>query len=478
MSTRIVVLDVVVTDAHGQPGPSTLTRDDFEVFEDGQTQKIRGFEQPAEHRMPGVGQAVVNSAADLKKIGDAPVTVIVLDELNTRFEDMTFAREMAVKYLRSQPPVLPHPVQLLVATNTSFQQLHDWTQNRDELIQTVQKHTPEYSWKLAKSGKTGEGAAERMAQVLAALQQIAEASTGTPGRKNIIWVGSGFPSSNPIGLPVEEADRIEAAVRRVTSRLLAARITIYSIDPTANSSATLDVSSPDDFNSALDTQGGDPFGGPIAFSNLALSTGGTAFVGRNDINNMIGQSMERASDYYSLSYSPANQSEDSAKFRNIRIRVKVPGLTATTRDGYYPDANADLNPPQDSSMSVAQVRRNLQLDFSNALNSTISYNGLDITAERGQGISWSIHVHGNAVACNPGSGDGALQAEATVLAGWYDSKGKLIGHVAREEVAACSSAETIDFNLSVPFPAEARRLRFVVRDAYNGHIGTADVKLF
>ena len=44
----------------------------------------------SDHRMPVSGQAIVNSAADLKKIGDAPVTVLVFEELNSRFEDMSF----------------------------------------------------------------------------------------------------------------------------------------------------------------------------------------------------------------------------------------------------------------------------------------------------------------------------------------------------------------------------------------------------
>ena len=106
VTTRIVVLDVVVTDKKGNLVPRELTRDDFTVLEDGQQQAIRSFEAPKDHRMPVSGEAIVNSAADLKKIGDAPVTILVLDELNSRFEDMSFSRQMMVKYLQAQPAVL------------------------------------------------------------------------------------------------------------------------------------------------------------------------------------------------------------------------------------------------------------------------------------------------------------------------------------------------------------------------------------
>src|SRR5262249_858318 len=149
-------------------------------------------EPPSEHRMPAGETSIVNSAADLKKIGDAPVTVLVLDELNSRFEDMSFSRQMMVKYLQVQPAVLKEPTVFMVEMNNSFQQIHDSTQNRDELIEAAKKHMPEYPWRMENGGKAGPGAVERMAQVMAAIQQIGQASTGTAGRKNLIWVGSGF----------------------------------------------------------------------------------------------------------------------------------------------------------------------------------------------------------------------------------------------------------------------------------------------
>jgi VWFA-related protein len=127
VTTRTVVLDVVMTDAHGNPIKRILSKDDFEVFEDKQQQHIRSFETPAEHLMPPGDQAIVHSAADLKLIGDAPVTILVLDELNSRFEDMAYVRDMMIKYLHSQTAVLQQPTLLLVATNTTMQQLHDWT---------------------------------------------------------------------------------------------------------------------------------------------------------------------------------------------------------------------------------------------------------------------------------------------------------------------------------------------------------------
>ncbi len=466
------MLDIVVTDKQGKSIQRTLRPEDFNVLEDGVSQRISSFEAPAEHRISGAEHPVVKSADDLKNIGQSPVDVVVLDELNTRVEDMAYARWMLLKYLQSQPPVLRQPLLLLAATNTAFPQLHDWTQNRDEIIATIKKHVPQYPWRMMNSGSTVGQSVERMARVLMALQQIAQSSTGTPGRKNLIWVGNGFPSANLDGIPPDQGDTIKAAVRLVTARLLAARITMYTIDPKPTSSATVDIQTPDD----LGMSSGDLLSGDVSFTDLAPATGGIAFTGRNDLNNLIQKGIDQGSDYYTLSYSPANKSDDEEKFRKIRVQMKDPNLHAITRDGYFPVSDAKLNPVIDTTIKPEQMRRVLQLDLSSALSSTISYNGLDVTAEKGTGSDWTIHVKGKGIGWSDPA-DGMRHAEATVAAGWYDAKGKLIGHVAREETESRVSDSLVEtFTLPVNMPPSVVRLRFVVRDAFNGHIGTFDVR--
>jgi VWFA-related protein len=477
VTTRIVVLDVVVTDKKHNLGPATLTKDDFTVLEDGQPQTIRSFDVPSAHAMPMPGVAVVHSAADLTKIGDAPVTILVIDELNSRFEDSSYSRQMLVKYLQTQPAVLKEPTVLMVASNRSFQQLHDYTQDRDALIMAVKKHMPEFPWRMDGSGNKGAGAVERMAQVLSALQQIAQASQGTPGRKNLIWVGNGFPSADLVSLPADESALIEAAVRRVTTRLLTSRVTMYTINPTADSTVTVEADTPDDLNTTGGDAGPDPFGeGTVSFAMLAPATGGVSFMGRNDLNNVIGESIDKGQEYYTLSYTPTNNSEAAAKFRSIRIMMKDPNLRATTRDGYYPETAADLNPVVDKGMSAKQVAANLQLDLSNALTTTISYNGLTVTAVK-LGGEYVLHVAEKGIAWSDLAANGAQHAEATVAAGWYDAKGKLLGHVGREETCARGAGEAgASFHLPVVLPGGVVRVRFVVRDAMNGHMGTVDLK--
>lgn len=495
VNTRIVVLDVNVTDKAGKQVEG-LTQNDFTVLEDRVPQSIRSFEAPSAHIMPGskAGQPVnlVHSAADLPKIGVAPVTILVLDELNTRFEDMSFGRAQLAKYLHAQGSVLAQPTALLYAGNTRFVQMRDYTQDRDTLLNDVKKHMPELPTKMM-GGNSGAGAVERMAQTLASLEQLSQATAGTRGRKNVLWVGVGFPSSNIAGLDNKTAETIEAAIRRCTDMLLAARITLYTIDPTANTTTTLAVATPDDMEatnpadmeSATNGNGGQPFAGSVQFSNFAPATGGRAFLSRNDIHNEIGEGIAAGATYYTLSYAPSSTREEDARYRRICIVMKDPSLYATTRNGYFA---AEPLPTPTAGEPPKQARAQVQLDLSNAVNSTMSYNALKLSAvkeasSKGRGVeSYTITVKGadpaTAISWRNAAGGKAGQAEATVLAAWYGAQNKLLGHVAQELTATRPDSSDADaiFQLEVPLgAAKPNRLRLVVRDAVTGHMGTIDI---
>jgi VWFA-related protein len=471
----MVVLDAVVTDKKGNL-VLDRSQDDFTIIEDRVPQVIRSFEPPSAHTMPA--NVVVNGIQDLKKIGDAPVTVLVLDELNTRFEDMTYVRNAMIKYLAAQPAVLKQPTLLLVATNTRFLQMHDYTQDRDELISEIKHSVPEYPYKMM-SGKGGAFTVERMAQGLTSLEQIAQASAGTPGRKNVIWVGNGFPSVDISVLDAKTTETIQSAIKQSTDMLLAARITMYTIDPTLNSTVTFEIETPSDLDLAETDTGRDPFAGLVQFSNLASATGGRVFLSRNDINNEIAEGISAGSNYYTLSYVPLNRTDDVTKYRNIRIVMKDPNLHATTRDGYYPSGVAATNPTVGEAPKQAKAQ--LELDISSAINSAISYNGLSVTATKAAAATYAITVKATGLDWREVDAK-SERAEATVMAAWYSDKGKLLGHVGKEiistrvtETDAANPPDMI-FTLPIALPAGAARVRFIVRDAVNGHMGAIDIK--
>jgi hypothetical protein len=217
--------------------------------------------------------------------------------------------------------------------------------------------------------------------------------------------------------------------------------------------------------------------GAVSFASFAADTGGIAYMGRNDLNHVMDEGIARGQEYYTMSYSPTNKTEVAAKFRSIKIVMADKNLRALTRDGYYPESAAELNPSIDKEMNQKQVKANLQLDISGALTTQISYNGLDVKATKSGADEYTLTVTGNGIGWTDPGPNGEQHEEATVVAGWYDAKDKLLGHVAREELCPRPAGnEGCTFKLPVTLTGKAVRLRFLVRDALNGRMGTADVK--
>jgi len=486
VNTRIVILDIVVTDKKGNV-VNNLKQSDFSVTEDKQLQTIRTFEPPNAHAMPPSpdGKAIVNSAADLPKIGDAPLTILVLDELNTAFTDMSYSRYSLQKYLLAQPELLNQPTALLVASNTKFQLLQDYTQNRAALLQALKTHFPEYPWKLETSHKSGPGVAERMAQTMASLIQIAEATRGSPGRKNIIWVGTASFSVNLVSADSQTIQTMDQLTKRLTQTLLETRVTLYHIDPTINEAYSVEADDPDNDD--------DPFADGITFNQFATATGGQIYAGRNDVNNEIANSIDNGNSYYTLSYSPSNSNEDAAKYRSIHIKLSNPDLTATTRSGYYPEAANANNSVNDTTLSANQRKSFLELDLSQAALSILAYNALTVTAQKtADPHVWQISVPSANLAWTP-QPNGQLSTEVTAMAVSFNDSGnglkgkyrttnksKILAHTAHEFQSAKKPEEdavnTVLFQLPVDTPSGTTRIRFILRDAITGKIGTIDIK--
>ena len=474
VTSRLVVLDIVVTDKAGNVVPG-LTAKDFTISEDKTPQNIRSFEGPQQHVLPP--NVTINSTADLAKAPNTPVSVLVLDELNTRFNDMSFARESLQKYLQAQPAVLTQPTTLLVVSNTKFEVLHDYTLDRQALLTSLKNHFPEYPWQLMKSGKGGPGAAERLAMSLGSLEQVAQATSGHPGRKNIVWVGPGFPGINTNESTDKEAAVIQQAIQHIINMMRDARITLSTIDPTIASSGTVLIETPDDLDAAENENGSDPFAGDVNFQLLAPATGGRIYASRNDVDAEIGQSILNGNNYYTLSYSPTNHNDAAQPYRRISIKMNVPGLTATTRNGYYLQSSA---PPVATTPEAAkQAMNKIAFDLGSAANSTMAYTGILVTAQCLPGTPTVFAVSANTSNLDfESNADGVSQAEVTVLVASYNRQNKIIAHQIQEMTArkkADDASPTADFRVPVTIPAGTTRMRVVVRDTRTGKMGTADL---
>jgi VWFA-related protein len=461
-----VVLDMLVTDAKGNV-VNDLKQQDFHVEEAGGVQDIQTFEQAGEHTPDP--QISIDSTADLDRLAPrAPVNIILLDEFNTRFEDMAFARYSLKKYLDKQPAKLTAPTILIAVNLEKFTVLRDYTQSKDEILSALESHLVAYPWQQAQGAWVGE----RYATAFITLRRVAEAVMGHPGHKNVIWIGRGFPSLNFARVSVYTQDHIESAVRSCVNILRNARITLYTVDPAGV------MLHPSEYGGG--PLANDPFGGNYQFSLLAKATGGAALYGRNDVDAEIDTAIRDGSSFYTLTYRPNNPTSDLKKFRKIKVTLDRPGLTVTTREGYYTAA-----PPQ--PVDPENPSRRLIADLVAADTSTMVYDGIPISlmASPADPDSYTVHVDAKGLSWAPATDTQPRRTDLILMVSTFDSKGKelkrearTIGANAPPTVPPTGRLErSVDISYKMDHNPKAVRARFVVRATSSGRIGTADVVL-
>jgi len=485
VTVRLVVLDVVVTDAAGKPVDG-LTAGDFQVFEDGKLQRIRSLEPPSTHTLPqatdAAGTSAVFDPAQPASFGRSPVTILVLDQLNTHFADSSFARRSLRDYLAGQPALLAQPTTLLSVGDNRFKLLQTFTRDRDALLHALAAAPTEYAWTLEVNGKADHGPIERLNQSLSALEEIAQNYARIPGRKNLIWVGGGFPSLDPQAVDGGDMQEVKDTLQHVTNVLLDTRVTFYAVDPTSLAPGMTEITDASQIafaQAAGDslTSNADPLNSGEDFDKLGPLTGGRVVRGRNDIDRQIAASVDLGNTFYTISYTPSSTSEAAAQYRRIRVVCLRTGLTATTRSGYYSGQTQ-----QEKSTTIAAY------DLTSAAESSMPLNGLRVTVEpdtspNAPPDTYIVHAVVANLTWKP-KADGSATASVYVMAVSLDPKKKMLTHTlhgmtanAKPGVDLRDAVRTADFYFTALPAPKASTLRFVVRDSSTGRMGSVDLPL-
>ncbi len=462
VTSNLVFLDVTVLDKKGRPVVTGLTKDDFTITESGRAQRIFSFDAPSE---------------GAKTEANAPATILLLDLLNTAFEDSAFARYSIRRYLALQPERLVSPTELMVLNNTSLEMVQAYTRNRAELMYALDHVPRALPYKLR-----GDWADQNLSQSIEALQQIALQNKGLPGRKNILWVGNGGPS-----IPMDPADpRYEKSMRffahGTTNMLVDARMSLFVIDPEGVKGGQ----NPDYLRiwpqldlAAMADVAGDPFAGSINFGMLVHDTGGVFFRGRNDVDAEIQKAQEMGSDYYTLTYQPPMGTADG-KFRHIEVHLRDPNLHAMTKTGYYapePPTAADPQPQPVNAMD----------EISEAAQSSVVFDALGMTI-----VHVTRHPDSNTAevavllksanlrwqAAQNGSSGTNVTVAAVSLSGRRDILASRIERLTvlsnSQDAARLAQSNTL-LTVTVPVPRHTQTVRVVIRTDDGGQVGTAEL---
>ncbi len=358
INSSLVFLDVTVLDKKGHPVVTGLKKEDFTITEEKKPQRIFSFEAPETHTA---------GARSANPEGNGPLTVIVLDMLNSEFSDFAYIRYTVRKFLMAQPEQLNAPTELMVVGNESLEMLQGYTRSRADLLYAL-KHLPPV---LPYKRMNGAFMWERFGQSIDALQQIALQNKGFPGRKNIVWVGHGGPSINlEVGvLTWQDVDMLKKYVHATANMLVDSRVSLFVIYPGLEvNEASISLSAED---ADADIGETDPFAGDITFGVLVDETGGKLFYNRNDLDALMTRSIQLGSNYYTLTYQPQGGVTDG-KFRRIRVTLRDPNLHALTKAGYFAPEKGQSTDPRQKAM----------VDIVEAAESTIPFTGVGVKIER------------------------------------------------------------------------------------------------
>ncbi len=399
VSTRLVVVDVVAADGKGHP-ITDLKADDFSVLEEGSNQSIKvfSFQQPAPADQPQQPPAklppnLVTNVPTYKP--NRPMSVLLLDGLNTDNISQKYARQEMLKYLAKLPEGQPVAVYLL---GNKLRLLQDFTTDPALLQQALTrikdknsaliKNDPALSAaataSLLQMGLPGmvaqiqgfeqeEVSAQvdlRVEETVNALLSLARTLAGYPGRKNLIWVSSSFPSNlfDLAGLNSVSSQRQSSAnsqargysnpIEKLASALSNARVAVYPVDTRGvNSFASVsDIGNRD--RDAVPGGAADPQTAHTTMNTVAERTGGRAFYNTNDLAGAIKEGIEDGSTYYTLGYYPENK-DWNGKFRKIVVKLNRPGVKLHYREGYI---------ATDPRAYVKMDAKQQAIDFGQALN--------------------------------------------------------------------------------------------------------------
>jgi VWFA-related protein len=466
----LVVLDVVVTNKKGQI-VNKLEEGDFQVFENEAPQAINSFERHEAAMSHSTGSVV--STADLdRRDPTAPVSIIVLDEISTSFQDEAFTRYALKKYLDSQGASLVQPT-MLVATNPDhLSVLRDYTTSKAEILSALDRHRAPAPWQFMGGGKEAQYRA-----AFVSLMQVAKATSAHRGHKNMIWIGRGFPAIGEdalASLPVDARTELRDAISLCVNALRDARVTLYTLDPAGVSAKSESVD-------ASGMGGNDPFAGDIDFGAMARATGGKSFYGRNDLNNLIDESVRAGTNFYTLSYVPRGSEAGAKAYRAIRVVMRDSNFQAATREGYYAE-----RPSERASTAGEKMSDRTAFELNLASASTIVYDALPITVTRAPDSPNVFHIHiTSSDLVWERSDSQKVTARLALIVESFDRQETMLNRTAKNLDLRVSAADDgvspikdgLDLVTTIPTMPPAVRLRFVVRSISTGKIGAINFPL-
>ena len=534
VTTRLVTLDVLATDSHGNP-VRDLKPEDLQIFEEHKAQqKIERFQYFEKLKTESAATApdaasapsstLISNQLPLEQL-KIPPTVLLIDTLNTTAPNQSQGRAHMIQLLRTLPPDTPVAVFVL---GTTLRILQGFTSNPQLLRAALDrsltgntltinpaldtKSTSNYIQDTTAGAGSNQGLAAQVGEIqnfekeeysmtldlraketLGAMAQIGQYLSGIPGRKILIWVSESFPLSvapdpetgnNPFGGQREYSDQVKSVANALTD----AQVAVYPMD-VRGLQAQQSLSASQSISQPQASMNRNPPGGRLhvegvelqqsqnTMDALAQDTGGKACKNNNDLSGCVMTALKDSSSYYEMSYYPQNVNWDG-KFHKISVKSLRPGVKLSYRRGYYAldaSALAKKQPPEDRLRQACAD----QLP-STAIPLTVR------TLARGQaggpqgGLQYLLTISAAGIESEP-NGD-AYNVNVRVAECEFAQKDTIFKFNNRElpktiskDVFSGWKSNGIPERVALMPAADTRRIRLVVLDVSSGLTGAIDI---
>ncbi len=344
VTTREVLLDVIVTDKTGQPVAGLKTAD-FTVTEEGQPQAIRRVDehQPMPvadmEKLAAMPALPANTFSNFTPVRNTNASIVLLlDAQNSPLDAQMVMRQQLVNYLKHMQPGPPVAIFQL---DTEMRLIQGFTSDPKVLLAAAEskRDMPSIARPTAAPRSNQGDSVYRRAlaeNLRSGMRMMGSYLAGFPGRKNLIWftgqvpmtiMGMGFGNPFRDGLTVRDTGD---DLTDLTDVLTVSRVAVYPVDTRGLSVMP-------------DLVGTGRRGFPNPRSNffdhtnmdlVAEQTGGKAYYNTNDFTRVITDVVNTGSSYYTVAYSTSN-TKWNGELRRIKVEIDRPDLHLQHKQGYF-----------------------------------------------------------------------------------------------------------------------------------------------
>jgi VWFA-related protein len=315
-SSGAITLDVVVTNKSGV-SVADLQPGDFRLLDKKQPQSLLS----------------VQFADGASGKTDPPAeAILVVDAVNGSLETVDSERQMLSRFLQENSGELALPTSLAILSDQGMTVKNPPTREGKQLVDFLNANIPGLR-PLSTWGWDADMAREQLS--LKALDFLIAQASKRPGRKLLIWLSPGWRLQTSGNWVASQKDRqmLFNKVASLSTALRAARVTVYSLDPSGIDSELTFQQIYEAYLKGVDAPNHVDYG-YLLLQVLATQTGGKALSAASGMASLLDKCMEDAGAYYVLSFSPPPSAHPN-EYHGIEVQIDKPGLKARTRAGYY-----------------------------------------------------------------------------------------------------------------------------------------------